>query len=361
MANQVYANNREVACKEASGKSICAFPDVCFTPPQTPATPPGVPIPYPNTGMAKDTTKGSKKTKISGKEIMLKNQSHFKTSYGDEAGCAPKKGILTSKNKGKIYFTAWSMDVKVEGKNAVRHLDLTTHNHSSFPGNTPVWPYLDTMSMSDPGHKCVENQIAEMQACSDCKPYGEGDPCANEKCTAARKCMLAPYDPKKGEHPNVYQCCEGTTGHHVIPQAEFCKAGKPRGRPLASVPKYRENLAPCVCVEGEDHKEYKDVAPYQLKEHGLCGRAYLTERKKKGIKNNQKNIKYTDLKDCGSESVCKIFKQCDKECIEAQLDNYHNKAAEVPADEPVLRASQQSHYSEFDKSRAASAEEEMRT
>ncbi len=36
--------------------AICAFPDVCFTPPQTPATPPGVPIPYPNTGMASDTT-----------------------------------------------------------------------------------------------------------------------------------------------------------------------------------------------------------------------------------------------------------------------------------------------------------------
>jgi hypothetical protein len=53
------------------------FTDVCFTPPQTPATPPGVPIPYPNTGMAKDTTKGSKRVKISGKEIILKNRSHF--------------------------------------------------------------------------------------------------------------------------------------------------------------------------------------------------------------------------------------------------------------------------------------------
>ncbi len=38
------------------GQSICAFPDVCFTPPKTPATPPGVPIPYPNTGMASDST-----------------------------------------------------------------------------------------------------------------------------------------------------------------------------------------------------------------------------------------------------------------------------------------------------------------
>ena len=39
MSNQVYANGREVACKAAAGKSICAFPDVCMTPPENPATP----------------------------------------------------------------------------------------------------------------------------------------------------------------------------------------------------------------------------------------------------------------------------------------------------------------------------------
>jgi hypothetical protein len=64
MGNDVFANGREVSCKAADGKSICAFPDVCFTPPENPATPPGVPIPYPNTGMAKDTTSGSKKVKV---------------------------------------------------------------------------------------------------------------------------------------------------------------------------------------------------------------------------------------------------------------------------------------------------------
>ncbi len=130
MPNNVFANGREISCKKADGKSICAFPDVCFTPPdKVPPTPPGVPIPYPNTGFAKDTTKGSKTVKISGKEVMLKDKSHFKTSTGDEAGAAQKKGVLTSKTKGKVYFNSWSMDVKVEGENVVRHLDLTTHNH----------------------------------------------------------------------------------------------------------------------------------------------------------------------------------------------------------------------------------------
>jgi hypothetical protein len=144
MANEVFANGREISCKKADGKSIGAFPDVCFTPPQTPATPPGVPIPYPNTAYAKDTTKGSKTVKISGNEVMLKNKSYFKKSTGDEAGNAPKKGIVTSKITGKVYFTSWSSNVKFEGKNVVRHLDLTTHNHGSDPPNTGPWLYQDT-------------------------------------------------------------------------------------------------------------------------------------------------------------------------------------------------------------------------
>src|SRR6266849_2700275 len=127
MACEVFANNMTVACKAADGKAICAFPDVCFTPPQTPATPPGVPIPYPNTGMASDTSDGSSTVQISGQEVMLKNKSYFKKSTGDEAGAAPKKGLINSKNMGKVYFTAWSMDVKVEGENVVRHFDRTTH------------------------------------------------------------------------------------------------------------------------------------------------------------------------------------------------------------------------------------------
>lgn len=147
MSNAVYANNKEVSCKQAAGKSICAFPDVCMTPPQTPATPPGVPIPYPNTGMASDTSDGSSTVKISGEEVMLKDKSNFKKSMGDEAGAAPMKGVVTHKNTGKVFFTMWSMDVKIEGENVVRMLDLTTHNHAgSKPGNTPPWPYTDKVA-----------------------------------------------------------------------------------------------------------------------------------------------------------------------------------------------------------------------
>src|SRR3954469_1344661 len=174
MANQVYANNMEVSCKKADGKSICAFPDVCMTPPQTPATPPGVPIPYPNTGMASDTSDGSSSVKISGQEIMLKNKSCFKKSVGDEAGSAPMKGVVTHKNTGKVYFNAWSMDVKVESENVVRMLDITTHNHGSCPGNTPPMTYIDEAYAGlGKFDACKGEQAAVKRECKD-KP---GNPC----------------------------------------------------------------------------------------------------------------------------------------------------------------------------------------
>jgi hypothetical protein len=67
---------------------------------------------------------------------------------------APKKGIVTSKITGKVYFTSWSPNVKVEGKNVVRHLDLTTHNHASSPGQTPPQSYIDSSTSPEELQKC---------------------------------------------------------------------------------------------------------------------------------------------------------------------------------------------------------------
>ncbi len=148
MGKEVFANMMEISCKASTGKVIAAFPDVCFTPPQTPATPPGVPIPYPNTSLASDTDKGTKKVKIKGKEVGMKNKSEYKKSSGDEAGAAPKKGVVTSKTSGKVYFNSWSMNVKVEGGNVCRMLDTVTANHAgSMPGNTPPWPFIGLISV----------------------------------------------------------------------------------------------------------------------------------------------------------------------------------------------------------------------
>lgn len=129
MSKNVFANGMEVSGKADDNKTICAMPDVCLTPPSPPAGP--IPIPYPNTAKAADTSDGSKTVMIGGQEVHLKDTSNYKTSTGDEAATkAQGMGVVTHTIQGKMYFTAWSFDVKVEGENVTRHMDLTTHNHA---------------------------------------------------------------------------------------------------------------------------------------------------------------------------------------------------------------------------------------
>ena len=211
----------EVSCKAANGKSICAFPDVCFTPPQTPATPPGVPIPYPNTGLASDTTNGSSTVKISGQEVGIKDKSYFKKSTGDEAGSAPKKGLINSNTKGKVYFKSWSMDVKIEGENAVRHMDMVTHNHASANANEAApWMYADMMAFNDSqGKVCKDEQKEADTKCEDAKPrtrvtrkgntVPDGLDCSDD-CKNAKACVLKPKKDDKN-----FCCHSDTTGHHL--------------------------------------------------------------------------------------------------------------------------------------------------
>lgn len=137
MSVTVYANGSEVACKAGGGKVIAEFPDVCLSPPSPPAGP--VPIPYPATSFAKDMQGGSKTVQIGGKEIMLKDQSFYKTSpLGNEAATRSfGANVVTHVITGKTYFTSWSMDVKIEGKNVDRHMDLATSNHGSQGPGTP--------------------------------------------------------------------------------------------------------------------------------------------------------------------------------------------------------------------------------
>jgi hypothetical protein len=147
MSNNVYANGNAIACKAGDGKVIAAFPDVCLSPPSPPAGP--IPVPYPNTSFSKDMQEGSKTVQISGKEVMLKDQSYFKTSpLGDEAATRSFGGsVVTHVITGTTYFAAWSMDVKFEGENVDRHLDLTTSNHASYPGGTPPFPDAENLAL----------------------------------------------------------------------------------------------------------------------------------------------------------------------------------------------------------------------
>jgi Toxin PAAR-like domain len=132
MSKNVFANGREVSCKKDDNKSIAAMADTCLSPPSPPAGP--VPIPYPNTAQASDTSDGSKTVKIGGDEVGKKNSSNYKKSTGDEAATKSLgMGVVTHTIQGKMKHSAWSMDVKIEDANAIRHMDMTTHNHMNCP------------------------------------------------------------------------------------------------------------------------------------------------------------------------------------------------------------------------------------
>ncbi|NJO18423.1 MAG: DUF4150 domain-containing protein [Thioploca sp.] len=317
MANNVFANGREISCKKADGKSICAFPDVCFTPPQTPATPPGVPIPYPNTAFAKDTTKGSKTVKISGNEVMLKNQSHFKKSTGDEAGNAPKKGVVTSKITGKVYFTSWSPDVKFEGKNVVRHLDLTTHNHGSDPGNAPPWPYTDEQIMVI--EEACQNEISNLE--TSCK--GQTVDNCTDKCKKAQKCLLPPKSADKD-----WCCKNGNTGHHMI--EDHWTKGNPNftwnGNTSGSNAFYQN--APTVCVDGGRYeKEHGEMHGVQA----LREESFLT-----GGENQGKVWDYDAGKSTAIMAHDMTFQDsnCCQQCLEAQLDAFYGEDGKRELNKP---------------------------
>jgi hypothetical protein len=123
MGNTVYVNNRAVTHANGQAKSI-NFPCVGKTP-GPPA--PFVPVPYPNISQGSDTAKGSKKVKVDGKEVCLKDESEFSMSQGNEAATAGG-GLVTSKQKGASWYFMYSMDVKIEGKEVPRAFDIMAGN-----------------------------------------------------------------------------------------------------------------------------------------------------------------------------------------------------------------------------------------
>ncbi|MGO9599190.1 MAG: PAAR-like domain-containing protein [Isosphaeraceae bacterium] len=337
MSNEVYANGMEVSCKAAAGKSICAFPDVCLTPPPPPAGP--LPIPYPNTGVASDTDGGSKTVQISGQEVMLKDSSSFKKSTGDEAATKGQgMNVITHQIQGKCYFTAWSMDVKIEGENAVRHLDMMTHNHASEPGGTPPWPYMDEAAMKDPDHPCAKSGD-KGKVEKNCGDPPEED--CSDDCQNARKCMLVPgIEGEKTDGTPKHKCCKGKTPHHPIPVGEFSASrlpGQARGTPTGN---YDSEKAPAICVEGQNHN--KEKADGSLKEHALCGRAFALER---GIAlydpitdSFPDTYPYTQARDIAAKTTHDVT-GCDEECLKRQLDDGHKGM--VPPDGQVRYSERQ--------------------
>ena len=327
--NNVFANGREISCKAASGKTICCFPDVCFTPPRTPAMPTGIPIPYPNTAFAKDTVKGSKTVFISGKPVMLKNKSYFKKSTGNEPGCA-NKGIITRKTKGKAYFTSWSMNVKIEGKNVCRHMDLTTHNHGSTT-NTLPWAYIDTADMTDANQECKDGT----QAMKDCvkkhskklkKPDDDGNPvyqkqqkafCEDKECKKLTQCYVRPYE---------WECCDQKTPHHIVPAHCFMPKGErakgAEGLRYEGCQDYDDKKAPCICLTGAT-KSSKSANGNVLQHGRVHSKADKRENEIGALNNNA--WEFFTANEEGAKAVASVKKNCDEDCLAAQSLAAHKK------------------------------------
>lgn len=374
MANEVYANGREIACKAAAGKTVAAFPDVCLSPPSPPAGP--VPLPYPNTAYASDTTNGSTTVKISDKEIMLKDKSVFKKSTGNEAATKSLgMGVVTHTIQGEASFTMWSMDVKAEGSNVDRHLDTTIHNEQCFPSNTGPWPYVDAAAIGD-GGACEKDNEKVNDACSGiadpCKTLGDAKPtqekrgkeaakladkAAADECVAARRCFLQPWDSKKSN------CCPPQTGHHMIEASALFDEGRggAGSTPLRGVnggkKDYNDKEAPCVCAEGTfqyngthglmhtlqsaEVAKIQEVERLPLKGGGLTDEAWP-------------KTSYAEARENSIKQFKKVFPEskCSSKCLAEQLDNYHKQCG--IKENTVLKGVQEGNFAKDDVAYAKS-------
>ncbi|TCM86474.1 DUF4150 domain-containing protein [Rhodovulum steppense] len=226
----VYANGLEISGKAVQAQTIAAFPDVCMTPPENPATPPGVPVPYPNFAMAGDTENGTSTVFIGGKTVNLKNKSDMSRTSGDEAGCAAKKGVITSRNTGKSYFNSWSPNVKFEGEPVVRFSDLTTNNHASPAANTPPWVHVAKLHLGRP------------------------------LTAAEKKCPpMGPF--------NKVKCKKGSHAHHIVP--DMCYRTGTRGSTGGRMPGAPSlNQGMCVCLTHKQHSGLHSSLNADLKKLG---------------------------------------------------------------------------------------------
>ena len=132
----VIVNNQTVVHRTAGGIAQ-VFPDVCRTP--APPSPTPVIIPYSNIAVSSTLSKGSTTVTCDGSPVMLRS-SNFATSTGDEPGTL--LGVGSNAVKGTAKPVIASMDVKIDGDNVVRRMDLVVQNGGAGTGNTAPAPVM---------------------------------------------------------------------------------------------------------------------------------------------------------------------------------------------------------------------------
>ena len=278
----VFANGLEISGKAVNAKTIAAFPDTCFTPPENPATPPGVPVPYPSFCFASDTEDGTGTVFIGGKTVNIKNKSDLTKTSGTEAGSAAKKGVITSKNTGKEFFNSWSNDVKFDSEPVIRNTDLATNNHASPSGNTPPWVHIASMATAGGG---CEKVYADL----------EGHPHSDKK----KKCNYTKTG-KESEHTARAAAFMHTRGSKKCPNWK----------------KYDEDAAPCICMPAKRMKKKKG------------------EPSKKGMPHYNKTKKVDDFLD-KLRAGCKVDgkTKCSQACVVPTVGQLTNKAKQATVEE----------------------------
>lgn len=202
MGAKVFANGMEISGKASDNKSIAAMPDVCLSPPSPPAGP--VPIPYPNTGMASDTADGTKTVKIGGKEAGMKSSSTYSKSTGDEPATQSfGANVGSHKLQGETKFTAWSSDVKLEGANAIRTGDMTTHNNGPSPGVSGVT--ASVAAVNPPGSQDCQ-ELASKNADDRGAMSGSGRKTYKKVSESSTTITNATYTPAGGAPMTMKAC-----------------------------------------------------------------------------------------------------------------------------------------------------------
>lgn len=292
----VFANGLEISGKAVSAKTIAAFPDTCFTPPENPATPPGVPVPYPSFGMAGDTDKGTGTVKIAGQTVNIKNLSYLTGTKGTEAGCAAKKGIITSKNTGKEYFNSWSPDVKFDGEPVIRMSDLATNNHGSPVANTCPWVHAAKVNIGDVN--CV---------------------------TILNKYEIKLHQHRKNKPPDKV-CDDNQNSEHYVENQILAKSPRSLRQAKPQFSGYHLDYAPCICMDsyqpggrktkGTNHYEKGQKAKDYLKANPNCTLGQAADACIDGVLENHRKTKNEynsseeskkNLKDTLGECLKKIF------------------------------------------------------
>jgi hypothetical protein len=259
---------------------------------------------------------------------MLKNKSYFKKCSGDEAATKSLgQGVVTHTIGGKVYFAAWSANVRAEGENVVRHLDLMTSNHASPMANESV-PIVETEKMSPPDHEsCADYANDAATACENAKPKmrtikkgkrkgkktQDGLNCS-KACKKAKQCILVP----KGKDKK--QCCSpNTTGDHLI--EDHWTKGAPDFKGIPNL----YSGAPCMCVNKSRYHGKHGVA------HGIRG---VLEDRKIGQQLNYQEAKKMTLT---SFDHANPRHKCDKKCIEKQLDDFYGPDGNKQCNTPTRR------------------------